>query len=221
MDYNSTDTNVWQSKLQEIVTNTEVVSFLSSISKTPLQLVYNDKNRAISEETKNCHMNVKLEVEQNGGKEVYGWMIFPGEMRFGDSLKGSTWAVFHCNWQKPNGDLVNITLPFDGEYQFFLPDPLRRWDFDKEEGYNSRVSYTKEFIKAKNITHLSPNVTYYTAGPYASRDRVYDKFRRILSMDEILEHIPASMKTSKNGQLYVTEEGKKYMTLKFNVNFNN
>lgn len=219
MDYNTEDISIWQAKLIALQHDQQINSFLTSISKSSLQLVRNDNKNALGSEARNCHSNVQQFVEKHGGEAIYGWIILPGEARFGENLKGSTWAIFHCNWRSPSNDLANITLPFDGTYQFFLPDPNRAYNFDKDEGYNSRVSYTREFIKNRNITHLSPNVTYYTAGEFASRDRIYEKFTRVLSMDAVLEHVPAAMKVFKNGQWHVTPEGKKYMTLKFNVNF--
>jgi hypothetical protein len=66
-----------------------------------------------------CHMNVLQQVRTHGGSRCNGWLIW--EMAPFDE------AIFHCAWQSPYGELLDITPRDDGEeYILFVPDPNTR-----------------------------------------------------------------------------------------------
>jgi hypothetical protein len=67
-----------------------------------------------------CHVNVEDFIRMNGGSPVYGWLIWKSKALLN--------AVFHCIWQSPIGQFVDITPQPDGEKAIlFLPDVSRQW----------------------------------------------------------------------------------------------
>lgn len=92
--------------------NRRVRKHCASISTiTPVFLPYVDYGLAHKE----CHLNVRYQVKQHGGKVVNGWMIWDGDF--------FTEAEFHCVWRSPDGHLEDITPRVDGETEIlFLPD---------------------------------------------------------------------------------------------------
>ncbi len=65
----------------------------------------------------NCIQDVVNQVEDHGGRAVYGWMIweYPGVMAE---------ATFHCVWESPSGQIIDVNLKEDKERSImFIPDP--------------------------------------------------------------------------------------------------
>ena len=74
--------------------------------------------------TAQCSVNVCHCVRERGGKAVNGWQIF--ELRHVTSLS------FHCIWESPDGELIDITPAAQGETEMlFLPIPIRVSDVDE------------------------------------------------------------------------------------------
>lgn len=66
-----------------------------------------------------CHVNVYHRVREHGGQRVNGWLVWESVM-FSE-------CEFHCVWQSPDGDLIDITPRRDREVTIlFLPDPTTR-----------------------------------------------------------------------------------------------
>lgn len=82
-------------------------------------------------EVAQCHMNVDRLVICNGGKAVYGWVIWESS----ELLE----AEFHCVWQSPDGaDLLDVTPRLHNQDKIlFLPDPIRSFDWSTLETYTS------------------------------------------------------------------------------------
>src|ERR1700676_161605 len=58
-------------------------------------------------EAQECHVNVLHRVRHHGGKRVNGWVIWESQP-FDE-------AEFHCVWQNPEGDLIDVTPRNDHE----------------------------------------------------------------------------------------------------------
>jgi hypothetical protein len=85
-----------------------------------------------------CHDNIKALVEQAGGSAQFGWLIWQDHNHALD-------AEFHCVWRSPAGDLVDVSPRLDDcKFVLFLPDPVRRFDFDTMTTYCNRSWYPKE-----------------------------------------------------------------------------
>lgn len=214
-DVNAIDTETHSKALAAMSADSEISAFLRSISNSPLTLVPNQT--ATGAEAHNCHENIRQYVLQHGGRSVYGWSILNGEMLGSPDFSGMTMAVFHCNWESEDRQLLNFTPPFYGPYQYFLPDPNRRWDFDKEEGYNNRMSFRRSFKAPPGTFQPARNVTYFNSGQYQSRDKQYEKFRQLKDTNEILAVLPDCWKSCVNGYLGIAPQGIEYLTLKYNV----
>jgi hypothetical protein len=214
-DVNANSIEAHNKTLSAMTADPEISSFLKSISKSPLTLV---PNVATTNATAGqCHENVRQYVLQNGGKSVYGWAILTGEMLGGPKFAGITTAVFHCNWESDDGQLLNFTGPFYGPYQFFLPDPNRCWDFKREEGYNNRMSFHRSFTTRPGVSQPARNVTYFCSGEYQSRDKQYEKFRLLKDANELLEVLPDCWKVCVDGQMRISPDALEHITLKYTV----
>jgi hypothetical protein len=95
------------------------------ISKAdPVLLPFTD----LSGRARQCHMNVLHRVRTHGGKRRNGWLIWESAM-FAE-------ASFHCVWESPDGELVDLTPRDDGEeHILFLPDPETRLTVGPHGGY--------------------------------------------------------------------------------------
>ena len=92
---------------------------LATISdKEPVQLVPTKEGA-----THECYFNVWNKVEQFGGKTAYGWLVY-NFYGLGAEL------VPHAVWQRPDGELVDITAEEDGHPTvWFLPDTWEYTEF--------------------------------------------------------------------------------------------
>ena len=163
-----------------------------------------------------CHSNVAEIVEQTGGTAVFGWVVNPYLSIANDEFDGVINSMFHCNLLTPQGELVNVT-PLKGAYHIFLPDHSRKWDFKTNTGYNNRTIYLDHYNPPKTAFNPSRNCTYFTAGHYASRDRLFEKFTIATNTQELFDAIPMSMKSVVGGEQMISPEGMKWISLRYNV----
>ena len=71
-----------------------------------------------------CNDGVRLKVAADGGAPVYGWTIW-------EWPPGLVTAEFHCVWQSPDGELLDITpKPQRETHILFVPDLNYAADFD-------------------------------------------------------------------------------------------
>ncbi len=83
----------------------------------PVFLRYTDLGQGFG--SGQCHANVLHCVRVHGGKRINGWLIWESAP-FDD-------AEFHCVWENPEGELLDVTPRKDGEERIlFLPDPATR-----------------------------------------------------------------------------------------------
>lgn len=72
-----------------------------------------------------CYANVKLCIEQNGGNQQQGWIIWESE---GFLLQ----AEHHAVWSAPNGNRIDVSPKLDRETSIlFLPDSRNLWTGDQ------------------------------------------------------------------------------------------
>lgn len=81
-----------------------------------------------------CYWNVAEAVQKHGGKSVLGWQIllWPGVY---------VEALHHAVWQKPDGELVDITDALPGEARLsttFVPDDSIKIDLSRLGGVQNR-----------------------------------------------------------------------------------
>ena len=70
---------------------------------------------------RNCYLNVKRRVAEEGGSILHGWTIWYEPGRFIE-------AEHHAVWVSPDGRHLDVTPHVDGETRIlFLPDPERVW----------------------------------------------------------------------------------------------
>ena len=94
-------------------------NFANSLS--PKQLPVYVAVRAVAGARANdCHQNVPIQVKNRGGKAVYGWTLWQFPKLF-------LTAEFHCCWQSPEGELIDIT-PKNDKRILFVPDLSRKFE---------------------------------------------------------------------------------------------
>lgn len=98
--------------------NGQVRNFCWSLShKKPVFLLFTAVDNCYI--SGHCHLNVKHRIRECGGRRVYGWVIW----QQGRMIE----AEFHCAWETPDGQLLDITPRADGEERvLFVPDPKRK-----------------------------------------------------------------------------------------------
>lgn len=90
-----------------------------------------------------CHLNVWVQCNHEGGNPVSGWMIAE------DPAIGFIEAQFHTVWKSSDGKLQDITPRMDEEKTImFFPDPLREITFFEYKG--SVAINTYDNVKMQN-----------------------------------------------------------------------
>ena len=207
----------WQEQLDKIKSNQHLMNFIKAISKEEAIVVAVKNTPEINNlDEAMCHKNVKECVEQFGGKQIFGWILRPWELYETEEFDGMFLASFHSNWKPPEGELISIT-PENNKFQIFLPDTIRRFNFDTQESYNNRVVYLDNYKPPSYAFNPSRYVNYFFGGGCADRDRLYEKYRIPKSPDEVTKALPDSMKCVRNGRVVFTPEGEKWAKLKFSL----
>ena len=164
----------WQQIKAELQQDKKKMQFVNAISKCAIEVVSRTITTGAHNAAGNCHANVREQVKQFGGKQVFGWQI-ACELTDGAAMKGCVYAIFHSNWQDDHGVLWDIAAEVQTPH-LFLPDPVRVFDFENAVGYNNRVAFLRKGLAAGTSHKLVLNKTYYTALGYLSRDRGFEKY---------------------------------------------
>lgn len=207
----------WQQIKAELQQDLEKMQFVNAISKCAIEVVNRASTVFANNAIGQCHVNVHDQVKQFGGKQVFGWQI-AGEMTEGVAMKGCICAVFHSNWLDDNDVLWDITAETQ-KTRLFLPDPVRAFDFDKAMGYNNRLAFLSKGLPANTSHKLVRNKTYYTALGHISRDRGFEKYTVPKSREAMLAALPSKYVVNIAGKNQITEDGMKWLALKFTVRF--
>jgi len=207
----------WQQIKAELQQDQEKMQFVNAISKCAIEVVNRASTVFANNAIGQCHANVRDQVKQFGGKQVFGWQI-AGEMTEGVAMKGSICAVFHSNWLDDCGVLWDITAEMQ-KTRLFLPDPVRVFDFDKSMGYNNRLAFLSKGLPAGTSHKLLRNKTYYTALGHISRDRIFEKYTVPKSRDQMLAALPSKYVFDIAGEKQITGDGIEWLALKYTVRF--
>ncbi len=208
----------WTSLLNEIENNRSLMGFLNAISSNPITIVkVRKKGKSGSQPQHMCHENVNTFVKEHGGKQIFGWVLHHWKLNSSKEYDGVFTAIFHSNWLTPENNLVSIT-PEDTDFQLFLPDTRRSFNFANNESYNNRVIFLDNYDPPSTAKNPTRNVTFFRAGSYIERDKFFEKYRVPVSTEEVFNAVPESMKRIFNGRYQLTEEGKKWACLRFSVN---
>lgn len=207
----------WDQMRAQLLANTEVTQFIKAISQQSLEVAHRIKSPANSSQAGFCHLNVREQVEQHGGKQVYGWQIAT-ELTEGKDLHGTAFGIFHSNWLDPNGVLWDVTQPTLNT-QLFLPDPARVFDFATLTGYNNRVVFLSDYKLKHPLEQVARNKTYFTALGFRSRDRVFEKYTQPKSREALLASLPSRYFENTDGEEHLSYEGMEWLALKYSVRF--
>jgi len=118
--------------------NIAVKSILKVLNLNENDLVFLDykKPSKFISSPNDCHLNVWVQCNYEGGGAVSGWMIAE------DAKQGFIEAQFHTVWCSSGGELQDITPRMDGEKKImFFPDPVRKISFFDHEGSTAFCSY--------------------------------------------------------------------------------
>jgi hypothetical protein len=85
-----------------------------------------------------CHANVEWLVRRYGGRVQFGWLIWQESTRIFD-------GEFHSVWINAAGEMLDVSPRLGGEeFALFLPDTVRRFDWDTMTTYCNIAWYVKE-----------------------------------------------------------------------------
>lgn len=208
-----TERDRWEMIKAELMADSEKMCFVNSISKGE-PVVVQRRNAAVSSKAGRCHLNVREQVEQLGGRQVYGWQIAT-EQTEGAQLRGCVYGIFHSCWQDDAGVNWDITDE-QQKTRVFLPDPVRVYDFENAVSYNNRVVFLSDYVGKNPKEQVVHNQTFYTAKGFKSRDPVFEKYKQPKSIEEVVAALPS--KYRMNGD-EVSYEGQLWLALKYSVSF--
>ena len=214
---NAIELQHWQQIKAEVQQDQEKMQFAHAISKCAIEVVSRTITTGAHNAAGNCHANVREQVKQFGGKQVFGWQI-ASELTDGAAMKGCIYAIFHSNWQDDHGVLWDIAAEVQTPH-LFLPDPVRVFDFDKAMGYNNRLAFLSKGLPADTSHKLVRNKTYYPALGHISRDRGFEKYTVPKSREAMLAALPSKYIVNIAGKNQITEDGIEWLALKFTVRF--
>jgi hypothetical protein len=91
-----------------------------------------------------CYGTVETQINKNGGKVQYGWIIWEDPKIFLE-------AEFHAVWINPRGEYVDITPKVDKEERIlFLPDSKKKFNGELIDNIRKPLidnEHTKELVK--------------------------------------------------------------------------
>jgi hypothetical protein len=208
-----TERDRWETIKAELMADSEKMCFVNSISKCEAVVVQR-RYGAVSSQVGRCHLNVREQVEQLGGKQVYGWQIAT-EQTEGAQLRGCVYAIFHSCWRDDAGVIWDITDE-QQKTRVFLLDPVRSYDFYNAVGYNNRVVFLSDYVSKNPKEQVVRNKTFYTAKGFKSRDPAFEKYKHPKSIGEVISAVPS--KYRMNGD-EISYEGQLWLSLKYSVSF--
>jgi len=89
-----------------------------------------------------CDLNVRKAVKETGGKEILGFRIWSIPRWYIE-------ADLHCIWQKPDGEIIDVTPNKDGEQRtLFLPEPKLRTVRLSRRGDKPRLALKESLYEA-------------------------------------------------------------------------
>lgn len=202
----------WDMIKTEIMADAEKIAFVRAISKGELLVVRRADFDCVPSQAGRCHLNVREQVAQYGGKQVYGWHLNT-ERTNGAELSGRVYAAFHSNWMDEAGMLWDVTDPIE-QYHLFLHDPLRVYDFENKISYNNRMVFLSDYVQINAADRVVRNKMLFTANGYLSRDRIFEKYKMPTSLQELQTALP-SQYVNEDGK--ISDEGNMWLSLKYSV----
>jgi hypothetical protein len=99
-------------------THPDVLEFLNLWNlRDPIYVDYQDVGEGYRPDF--CHVSVKHVALNRGGRRIHGWALW----QFSQGGVDVIVADFHSVWETPDGVLVDVTLPKDGNKVLFVRDP--------------------------------------------------------------------------------------------------
>jgi hypothetical protein len=102
-----------------------IVKFCNSITGATPPAYFVPVKAVADEKLDDCVNVVSRKIARDGGKPITGWIIWHAPSLFVE-------AEFHCIWESPSGEKIDVSPKPDGETQIlFLPDSSRSFQGEK------------------------------------------------------------------------------------------
>jgi hypothetical protein len=145
----------------------------------------NDRNQ--------CHENCRLAELNEVGKSISGWYLL-NEFIFSEFEAGCLRLIHHSNLILPDGTYINPTNDEGRTHHIFLRDDERKFDFDKNIGYNDRMVFGDSFmIGREHIKAVPRNKVLFASDSEFDRDTYYEKFKVFESYDSLMQSMPKGL----------------------------
>lgn len=96
----------------------------------------------------NCFKIVEEHIAVHGGNQLNGWAIW-------EWTKVLIEAEFHCVWETPTGDLIDIApKPFQLDKILFLPDPQKQYRNRQVNNVRKPLSRNKDIDRCIELSNL-------------------------------------------------------------------
>jgi hypothetical protein len=199
----------WKLMLEQMLRIESYKTFFSITSIHKPIIVENKLIERLDNYKNDCHANVRSAANKGEGEMLSGWIVI-NEFIFENCPIGLCRLIHHCNLKLKNEKILNITRDnFETPFHIFIRDDRRKFNFDKNEGYNDRQIFADHLIH-KN-TNLPRNKVFFCAENYFDRDLYFEKFTIHKNKEELFELIPSNLKD---------EDRLKWMTLKSKIKIN-
>jgi hypothetical protein len=135
-----------------------------------------------------------------------GWIVI-NEFIFENCPVGICRLVHHCNLKLKNEKILNITKDnYETPFHIFIRDDKRKFNFNKNEGYNDRQIFADHSIHEDE--NIPRNKVFFFAEDYFDKDLYFEKFTMHKNIKELLKLVPKNLKE---------EDRLKWMMLKSKV----
>jgi|688.fasta_scaffold491489_2 hypothetical protein len=181
----------WHLMLEEMLKVESYKTFFSITSTHEPIVVENKLIEGLNSDKDDCHGNVKSAVDKMKGEMLSGWIVI-NEFIFENCPVGICRLVHHCNLKLKNEKILNITKDnYETPFHIFIRDDKRKFNFDKNEGYNDRMIFA-DHLKHEN-KNIPRNKVFFCAEDYFDRDLYFEKFTIHKNKEELSKLIPHNL----------------------------
>ena len=204
------DFDSWSQVIQKTLAVPSYKRFIEVTSKHNLQVVANNPDLLPTSDRNQCHENCRLAEIDGVGKSVSGWYLL-NEFIFSEIPAGNLRLVHHSNLILPDQTYINPTNDENRTHHIFLRDDERKFDFDRNIGYNDRMVFGDSFmIGRENFKAVPRNKVLFASDSEFDRDIYYEKFKVFESRDSLMESLPKGLTKAQQ---------EKWFTLKSTARF--
>ncbi len=196
----------WKLMLEQMLKIESYKTFFSITSIHNPIIVENKLIEGLDSYKNDCHENVRLAASKDEGEMLSGWIVI-NEFIFENCPVGICRLAHHCNLKLKTEKILNITKDnYETPFHIFIRDDKRKYNFDKNEGYNDRQIFA-DHSKHKD-ENIPRNEVFFCSEDYFDRDLYFEKFTGNMNIKELLKLVPKNLKD---------EDKLKWMMLKTKV----